>query len=123
MNAQQMVEHMCDSVLLANGKIKKNLITPSDLLERYRTFMLSDKPFKENTKNIELPDTPAACRNNSIELAIDELKRELDTFFILFANQKDLVIMNPIFGNLNYEQWLHLLHKHAMHHLRQFQLV
>src|ERR1700750_1297990 len=51
MNAQQMVEHFILSVKNASGKLPIQIVTPADQLEKIRTFMFSDKPFRENTKN------------------------------------------------------------------------
>ena len=123
MNAQQMVEHMSYSVRQANGKDKKVLLTPSENLERIRSFMLSDKPFRENTKNIELPEIPDPALQPSMQDAIAELSSELVDFFDLYKQNPTHKLMNPFFGELNYEEWVHLLHKHAMHHARQFGLV
>ena len=53
LNAQQMVEHLIDSVSIANGKRPEILLTPLENLERLRSFILSEKPFKENTKNYD----------------------------------------------------------------------
>ena len=37
-----------------------------------------------------------------------------------FEKNPDLVTRNPFFGDLNFEQSVQLLYKHALHHLRQF---
>jgi hypothetical protein len=34
-----------------------------------------------------------------------------------------LTTRNPFFGDLNFAENVHLLHKHALHHLRQFGVV
>ena len=53
MNVQQMIEHFAgDAVRNASGRLKMDtILTPASNLERMREFMMSDKPFKENTKN------------------------------------------------------------------------
>jgi hypothetical protein len=123
MNAQQMVEHMADSTRQANGKDPKKLLTPDEHLERFRSFMLSDKPFKENTKNAELPDIPLPVKTSGMNEAIAEFKAEINDFIRHFQNDEMKELMNPFFGALNYEQWIHLLHKHAQHHAKQFGLI
>lgn len=121
LNAQQMVEHISDSLREANGKRDtKQLITPVDLLPRYYDFMMSDKPFKENTKNIQMPESPIPVRNESIDKAIEEMILEWNDFKIAFENEPEKKITNAIFGHLNYYEWLHLLHKHTKHHAKQF---
>lgn len=122
LNAQQMVEHLSDSVRIANGKIPKTIVTPEEHLERVRTFMLSDKPFKENTKNIQMPDIPTPVVNSTMQDAIDELKTELRDYIKVFEKDPLKTITNPFFGELNFEAWTHLLNKHFEHHCRQFNL-
>ena len=120
MNVQQMIEHMSDSVRIANGKDPHQLITPEENLERMQAFLMSDKPFKENTPNSLLPDEPATHRKESVAEAIEELNSEIEYLFKVFETDKQKTIMNPFFGALNFEMWVQLLHKHASHHLRQF---
>ena len=123
MNAQQMVEHMSYSFRQANGKDKKKLLTPADNLERMRTFMLSEKPFKENTKNIELPEIPGPVLKSSMKAAIAELRTEMNDFIEYYKSNPENKLMNPFFGELDFEEWVHLLHKHTMHHAKQFGLI
>lgn len=123
LNAQQMVEHLSDSVRIANGKRKEILLTAAENLERVRAFMLSDKPFKENTKNVQMPDVPVPTIKGNMQDAIDELKTELHDFINAFEKDHSRTITNPFFGELNFEEWTHLLNKHFEHHCRQFSLI
>ena len=54
--------------------------------------------------------------------AIAELQIEIDYFFEVYNGKPELRMTNPFFGNLNYEEQVQLLHKHATHHARQFGL-
>jgi hypothetical protein len=123
LNAQQMVEHLSDSVRIANGKRKETLITPAENLERVRAFMLSDKPFKENTKNVQMTDIPTQVVKSNMQEAIDELNNELQDFIDIFKKDPQIAITNPFFGDLSFEEWTHLLNKHFEHHCRQFNLI
>jgi hypothetical protein len=121
MTYQQMIEHFTDYVRIASGKtVFTDIITPAEHLERSRNFLMSEKPFKENTPNPLMPQVPAPVRNPSAEHAIKELKKELDYFFTVFEKNNLMVTRNPFFGDLNYDQNIQLLHKHAQHHLKQF---
>jgi hypothetical protein len=120
MNAQQMVEHMSYSIRIANGTIPKTILTAPENLEKARAFMLSDKPFRENTKNIELPEEPLPLKQIDMHAAVEEMKHEMLVFLQTFEGNEERTITNPFFGELNFMQWLHLLHKHAMHHAKQF---
>src|SRR5215212_3451971 len=121
MTLQQMIEHFSDYTRIASGKIViQDIITPAEHLERSRQFVMSDKPFRENTPNPLMPEVPAPVKNPSVDLAIKELKKELDYFFTVFEKNNLMVTRNPFFGDLNFEQNIHLLYKHAIHHLKQF---
>jgi hypothetical protein len=121
MTLQQMVEHFSDSVRIASGKtVHTDFVFPPEQLQVVRAFMLSEKPFKPNTANPLLPESPAPVVNVSAEEAINELQKELNYFFSVFEKNNLQVTRSPFFGDLNYEQNIHLLHKHALHHLRQF---
>ena len=122
MNVQQMIEHFAsDALRNASGRLKfDKMITPPENLERFREFMLSNKPFKENTKNPLLGEEPAPLLYKTVQGAIGALQQELIYFFEAFDKDPGLITRNPFFGDLNFEQNVHLLHKHALHHLRQF---
>ena len=123
LNGQQMVEHMSDSVRIANGKDKMQLHTPAGQVEAFRKFAMSDKEFKPNTKNVLLPENPPPVRNANMQEAILEFENEMNAFISYFEINKDATITNPFFGDLNFEEWVHLLFKHAMHHCKQFGLM
>jgi hypothetical protein len=122
MGVQQMIEHYGgDAVRNASGRLKiDTIVTPLQNLERMREFMMSDKPFKENTINPLLAEEPAPLRYKTVQAAIGALQQELIYFFEAYEKNPALVIRNPFFGDLNFEQNVQLLYKHALHHLRQF---
>ena len=121
MTLQQMIEHFADYTRIASGKTPfTDIMTPPGNLQRMRDFVMSDKPFRENTPNPLMPEVPAPVRNPSVEEAIKELKNEMDYFFTVFNKNNLRVTRNPFYGDLNYEENVHLLYKHALHHLRQF---
>ena len=122
MNVQQMIEHYAgDAVRNASGRLKiDTIMTPPENLDRMREFMMSDKPFKENTNNPLMSEEPLPLRYQTIQAAIGALQQELIYFFEAFEKKPDLVTRNPFFGDLNFEQCVQLLYKHALHHLRQF---
>lgn len=123
MNAQQMVEHFADAVKNANGKLVLPLLNEGERLQKYREFLMSEEPFKENTKNPLIPEEGVPLRRPDMPSAINKLQKELDYFFEIFENHPELKTGNAFFGELNYEMNIQLLHKHAMHHLRQFRLA
>ncbi len=123
MDAQQMIEHLADFFKVSSGKIIFPLVTPVEHLPKYKEFLLSEKVFKENTKAPVLPDEPFAARNENMDNAIEELKTETKAFFDFFENDKLQTTQHPVFGNLNFEEWVLLHYKHLLHHAKQFSLI
>ena len=122
MNVQQMIEHFTiDGLKTANGSQKyQDIITPAENLARLREFLMSEKPFRENTKNKLMNEEPAPLKHKTVQATIGELQEELIAFFDVYEKNPELVIRNPFFGDLNFEENVQLLYKHALHHLRQF---
>ena len=121
-SVQQMIEHFAgDAVRNANGRLKFDKpVTPPDKLEGMRAFMMSEKPFKENTRNPLMGDEPSEVHFKTVQGAIGALQQELIYFFEVYEKDPGKIILNPFFGELNFEQNVQLLYKHAIHHLRQF---
>ncbi len=122
MNAQQMVEHLVGAVRSANGKLILPRVSEGETLEKMRLFLMSEKPFKENTKNSLLPEEAVPTRYPDMQAAIAKLQNELDYFFAIFKNNAELKTTNAFFGELDYDMNIQLLHKHITHHLMQFSL-
>lgn len=122
MNVQQMIEHYSREALRnANGKLKApEIVVSPEQLERMRTFLMSEKPFRENTINPLMGADPVPLRFKTVQAAIGALQEELICFFDVYEKNPGLTIRNPFFGDLNFEQNVQLLYKHALHHLRQF---
>jgi hypothetical protein len=124
MDLQQMIEHMRDVFKVASGKIVLPLLnTDPEKLEKQRAFIMTDQPFRENTRVPVMPEEPRPHKYGSIEEAIAKLEPELNEVFVAYASDPQKTTMNPVFGELDYGQQINLLHKHALHHLRQFGLA
>ena len=120
LSPQGMIEHMTDAFANAYGRIRLPAQTPEAILPKVRAFALSETPFKENTKNILLPDEPLPVEKQVLEESIAELETEVNHFFETWSKNPQGIIRNPFFGDLDYEHWVGLLYKHAWHHLNQF---
>lgn len=120
MNVHQMIEHMGWAFRQASGLIPQPNVANEEVTQKMYAFMMSDRPFKDNTPNPYMPETPAPPLSEHCEAAIVSLEKDIAFFFKTFATDPQLRIQNPFFGLLNFEEWVHLLHKHAWHHLRQF---
>ena len=123
MNGQQMVEHVAGFFKVSTGKIKFPLVTLVEHLPKYKEFLYSDKEFRENTKAPVLPEEPLPVRFATMAEAIRELDNDVHEFIHLFSNNAQLKTLHPVFGELNFDEWVLLHYKHVTHHLRQFGLM
>ena len=123
MNAQQMIEHVSAFFKVSTQKIQFPLTTPVEHLPKYKEFLLSEKEFKENTKAPVLPEEPLPLRYSNMQEALEKLKKSVDEFFEFFKNDPDKKTLHPAFGDLNFDEWVQLHHKHITHHLKQFGLI
>ena len=122
MNAQQMVEHVAAFFNVSTEKIKFDLVTPEEHLPKFKEFLLSDKQFRENTKapaNV-IGEEPLPLRYGSFEEAVEKLHQSVDHFEAYFKNDTGKKTIHPVFGPLNFDEWVLLHYKHVTHHLRQF---
>jgi len=124
MNGQQMVEHVTGFFKVSSGKLNFTLVTPVEHLPKFKEFLLSDKEFRENTKAptsvIGEEALPLRCSN--MEEAIAVLQKSIDEFVDYFADDKTKATLHPVFGELNFEEWILLHYKHVTHHAKQFGL-
>jgi hypothetical protein len=123
MNGQQMVEHLENTFNMSSGKAVYPVVIPEDKLPNYRAFLFSDAPFKENTKSPALDNEPRPLRNPSMDDAIAALEKSVGEFFEYYRANPEGINSHPVFGPLQFEEWILLHHKHLNHHLRQFGLV
>ena len=122
MNGQQMVEHVAGFFKVSTGKIKFPLVTPVEHLPKYKEFLNSNKEFRENTKAPVLPEEPLPMQFATMTESINELDKDIKEFVELFSNNDQLKTVHPVFGELNFDEWVLLHYKHVTHHLRQFGL-
>lgn len=123
MNAQQMVEHIAGFFRVSTNKLHFPLVTPVEQLPKFKEFLRSDKEFRENTKAPVLPEDPIPVQFASYEDAVMDLEKEIKDFMDQFTNDPGLTTQHPVFGDLNFEDWVLLHYKHVVHHARQFGLM
>jgi hypothetical protein len=123
MNVHQMIEHFTDAVHLATGKLEYPDVGDAHSQRKAHAFMMSDKPMRENTRNPFLPEEPPVTRRATVQAAIADLHLALIEFFHAYEQDATKRTPNPFFGTLDYAEQVQLLHKHALHHLKQFGVV
>jgi Protein of unknown function (DUF1569) len=124
MNAQQMLEHVTGFFKVSSGKLYFPLVTPEEHLPKFKEFLLSDKEFRENTKAPAsvLGDEPLPLRCHNMEEAVAGLQKSIAEFIDYFKDDISKTTLHPVFGELNFEEWILLHYKHMLHHGKQFGL-
>jgi len=123
MNAQQMVEHVTAFFKVSSGRLRLPLVTPAEQLPKFREWLMTEKPFRENTKapSSIVPDEPLPLRNADMNEAVAQLEKSVEEFFLCFKERDaSKTTLHPVFGELNFSEWIQLHHKHVTHHLKQF---
>ena len=125
MNAQQMVEHVTGFFKVSSNRINFPLVSPSEHLPKLKAFLLSDKEFRENTKapTSVIGEEPMPVRTNNMEEAIEALQQSIDEFVEYFKGDDYKTTLHPVFGELNFEEWVLLHYKHVLHHGKQFGVI
>lgn len=121
MNAQQMVEHLSNSLDVSIGKIAVELVIPEEHVAKSLEYLHSEKPFPRGFKIEYAPENPP-LRNESIEDAIDELSMKWIEFEEYYEVNPEAKHLQPVYGMLDYDGWLRAHSKHFTHHFAQFGL-
>lgn len=120
MSVHQMIEHLAYAFRQGTGLIPLPPANNSEITAKMYAFLKSDKLFRDNTPNNYLPAVPPPPVHVTIAESMIDLEDARAGFFKAFRSKPDLVVLNPFFGNLNFDDSVQLLYKHTLHHLRQF---
>jgi oxepin-CoA hydrolase/3-oxo-5,6-dehydrosuberyl-CoA semialdehyde dehydrogenase len=125
MNAQQMVEHVTGFFMVSSGKLHFDLVTPAEHLPKFKEFLNSDKEFRENTKAplSVIGEAALPLRMKNMHEAVEALRQNTTAFVDHFKDNRKTTTMHPVFGPLNFDEWILLHYKHLLHHAKQFGLV
>ena len=125
MNGQQMAEHVAAFFNVSAEKIIFPLVTPEEHLPKFKEFLLSDKQFRENTKapTSIIGEEAQPLRYAAMNEAIAKLEEAINNFILYFRDNPAKKTTHPVFGALNFEEWILLHYKHVTHHSRQFGLI
>lgn len=119
MNAQQMIEHLSNSLDLSTGIIEGVLSIPEEKVEKAVEHLFSDKPFPRDFTANYAPKNPS-LRNEDLDEAIDELTIKWIGFEEYYEENPASKHMHPVYGLLDYDGWMRVHSKHFTHHFLQF---
>ena len=122
MNAQEMVEHLSDMLMMSRGTGNFTIDIDAETIARRQQFLSSDK---EMAKNIAVPFTKEIIelRHDELELALDEFAEEWINFTEYYENNPSASVIHPYYGDLDFNLWLKMHDKHFTHHFKQFGLI
>ena len=122
MNAQEMVEHLSDMLMMSRGTGNFTIDVDAETIARRQQFLSSDKVM---AKNIAVPFTKEIIelRHDELELALDEFAEEWINFTEYYENNPSASVIHPYYGNLDFNLWLKMHDKHFTHHFKQFGLI
>tara|TARA_R110002072_G_scaffold183940_3_gene340173 strand:- start:71 stop:1804 length:1734 start_codon:yes stop_codon:yes gene_type:complete len=123
MNAQQMIEHLSAVTQIANGNWNVNVFVSDEKTARRKPFLQTENELQTGFKASFLTDEPIKLKFSSIDIAIDDLLYQLQSFLLIFKQNKNRTVVHPFFGELNFEEWKRFQVKHFTHHFKQFDLL
>ncbi|MBT3648458.1 MAG: DUF1569 domain-containing protein [Flavobacteriales bacterium] len=124
MTPQHMVEHIVGSWRISNGRARIPVKLEGEELQKRRDFLFSDMPYRRNIQNPIFKDGELPkLRKPSLEAAINQLDDEMTAFFEYHDNNPGAIENHPVFGALNFDEWMLFQTKHMKHHLEQFDVL
>jgi hydroxymethylglutaryl-CoA reductase len=124
MDAQQMVEHLAYTIGIANGRFNiEPTAEPERLAYRKMRFFEKDVPFVQNIRVPFVPEETMPHQFPDIEQSKEFLMNQLERFYYYHEEHPNLTPVHPMFGAMNYEEWVQFQARHFRHHFAQFGLV
>lgn len=122
MTPQHMVEHLIITWKISRGRVQVPL-SSDKALDKKQAWLMTDEPYQRNIEIPGLQGKLAPLRFPDLETAKAALLEEVKLFHAYYDEKPEARHINPIFGEINREQWHQLHFKHVRHHFTQFGLL
>ena len=126
MNAQAMIEHLEQGVLVSIGEPEaETCYTPEENLEKWQDSLYKHITMPRDHKAPFMPEDgsiPAFVHKN-LDAAKTSFMENLKRYVVYYKENPEAEHMNYVFGKLNKEMWELLHRKHFTHHFQQFGLI
>jgi len=122
MTPQHMIEHLGGIFLISAGKVNVKHPDTAQVEKYYSWFRSPEFTFKPNTQSPAMPSGLPPLRFDSLEAAKMALRKAVQKFKMQFEEQPQDKVVHPVFGPLDYQEWLRFHQVHTQHHLDQFEL-
>jgi oxepin-CoA hydrolase/3-oxo-5,6-dehydrosuberyl-CoA semialdehyde dehydrogenase len=124
MTPQHMVEHLTHGLESAVNKIKLDIATPEEHLEKYTDSLYNYYPFPKNSKTPVLEDGILAdLRCESLAESKKQFLEAFDDFELYYKENPEAKSSNAVFGALDKDLWDLMNRKHFNHHFKQFGIL
>lgn len=123
MTPQHMVEHLEWAILGTLSDPPSPVLTPEDKLPSLKRFLMSSHPLQQGFKMPLLPkEELVPLKYADLASAIAGLQATWERSTTFWESNPDFMSQHPIFGPLNFDEWMQFNRKHFEHHLSQFNL-
>ena len=121
MNAHQMIEHLAQIMSVANGRfaVAANA-EPDRLAYRKMRFLEQEYPFPRGVRVEFVSEEPIPTMFPQIHQSKEFLLNQLQRFLDYHSEHPDLMPVHPVFGPMNYDEWVQFQARHIKHHFQQF---
>jgi len=124
MTPQHMVEHLTHGLHSAVNKIKLDVHTPEEHLEKYTDSLYNYYPFPKNSKTPALEDGVLAdLQFEDLNEAKSKFLEAFDAFELYYKENPESTANNAVFGALDKDLWDLMNRKHFNHHFEQFGIL
>lgn len=121
MTAQHMVEHLHHMNLVSLGKIKTEILTPEDKIEKYRDSLWNYRAMPKNYKlAIFKEDQVEDLKFDNLADAKKAFWESFDEVIQFYKDNPDGELTNVMFGMLDKYHMQLMMDKHFNHHFEQF---
>lgn len=124
MTPQHMLEHLTAGFEAATNKIKLDVSTPEEQLEKYQDSLFN---YRAMPKNFQAPMLPKGktdeLRFEDLQQAKEELLKAWDEYELYYKENPEATAANAVFGELDKDHWDLLNRKHFNHHFEQFSIL
>ena len=124
MTPQHMVEHITHGLESAVNKIKLDVHTPEEHLEKYTDSLYNYYSFPKNSKTPVLEDGVLADLScTDLSEAKNNFLEAFDAFELYYKENPEAAANNAVFGALDKDLWDLMNRKLFNHHFEQFSLI
>lgn len=120
MDPEQMVQRLIDSVDLSINKLQPLELTEKVDVNRAREFLFSDFEIKPGAKAPFISRSLKSNHKTSLTETRITLIERLKEFKRYFEQNPGCKTDHPIFGMLNFQEWVRFHNKHFTHHFKQY---